>query len=213
MAKIPRKKANLTQDAGILGSTPVLTVQQRQALEKQKKAEEKALRKQLRAQQRAHKVKDTKQMAYVVSAMIAVMVAVTLLLVFIQTKGMGMQPKEDATYFLDNALVAEMGDEGVQAAINEVYYTRNGGLRINMNFANAEPTTQHPVSVYVKLMNDAGEIIAQGTVTDVRDDFYIVTQGYASYELFIPAKFVQIADDPLSKIGYEITVETEEYKK
>ncbi len=213
MAKTPREKVNTTPQADILGSIPVMTVQQRQALEKQKKAEEKALRKKIRAEARARNRNENKQLTYIVMAMIAVMVVAAVVLVFTQTASYGMEAKEDMTYYLDNALIPEMEEEGLGAVINEAYYTRNGGLYINMNFSNAEPTAQHPTSIHLKLMNGNDEVIAQGTVTEIEEDFYIIQRGYNSYEFFIPARSVKIADDPLSEISYEIEIESEEYTK
>ncbi len=213
MAKTPREKVNTKLQADILGSTPVMTVQQRQALEKQKKDEEKALRKKMRAEARARNRDENKQLTYIVMAMIAVVVVAAVVLVFTQTAGYGLEAKEDMTYFLDNALIPDMPEEGLGAVINEVYYTRNGGLYISMNFSNAEPTAQHPTSINLKLMNGNDEVIAQGTVTEIEEDFYIIQQGYNSYEFFIPARSVKIADDPLSEIRYEIEIQAEEYTK
>lgn len=216
MAKQSRKAADVAAHSSILGDTPVLTMQQRLEQEKQKKAAEKAAKKELARQMRAEAKtratvgSDAKSMTVMIAVMVVLLVAAVLWMALGQNKS-GMQAKEGMTYFMDNTLVAEMGEEGIQGVITEAYYTNNGGIYVNMNFSNAEPTSQHPTRIHLKLMNGEEQVIAEATVNDVRDDFYMVSGGHGTYGMFIPEKFVKIADDSLYEICYEITVDSEEY--
>ena len=216
-----RKSAAEIQDGSILGDAPVLTVQQREQLKKDEKQKRKDAKKsELKelgeaAKERVAVSSEKKQMNVILTVMIGIMVLVMVALVLGQSsKGQNRadaEMREDATYYLDNSQLAEMGDEGITAAITEVFYTKSDGLRIVMNFANAEGTTQHPTRIQVKLMNGKNEVITNAVTTSIHDDYYVVGGGRKTYELFVPKEYLKIHDDPLSEISYEITVDCEDY--
>ncbi len=218
MSKKDRNQAEEIQANSILGDAPVLTAQQKAEIERQgkaaRRAEKKEQIKQLRdeAKKRLTSDSDSKQMTIIVLVMIGILVIAAVFLSVSQAAVGGMDAKEGMTYFLDNMAIAEMSDKGISAAITEAYYTKNGGMYVHFNFANAEDTSQHPTHIYVKLLNGDDEVIASASTNKVNKDYYVIRRGYNTYELFIPEKYVQIADDPLSEISYEVTVESEEYK-
>lgn len=217
MPKDKRKQAEEIQASSILGDTPVLTAQQREQLKKEEKAAKKAQKKeemrQLRAEAKERVVSknESKQMTIILLVMISIMVLAVALLASGQASVGGMEAKEGMTYYLDNTQLAEMGDSGISGAVTEVYYTKNGGLHVSLNFANAESTTQHPTKISVKLMNGSDEVIASASVSEIHEDYYIVAGGRNTYEMFIPKKYVTIPDDSLSVISADIVVEYEDY--
>lgn len=217
MTRKSRKQAEEIVESTILGDVPVLTAQQRKQLAAEQKAARRAEKKaQLQAMGAEAKARvtpttDTKQMTIILLVMIAVIVIAVAFLVIGQAGAGGMSAKEGMTYFINNAETAEMGEEGISGVITQAYYTKNGGIYIYLSFANAEATTQHPTRIHVKLMNGNDEVIASAATEDVHEDYYLVAGGRKAYELFIPKKYVQIPDDPLSEISYEITVDSEDY--
>ncbi len=217
MSKKSRKQAEVINTSTIFGDEPVLTAQQKREIARQEKAARKAERKeqlrQLRAEAKDRVVpkNESKQMTIILLVMIGIIVLAVVFLAAGQASSAGMAAKEGMTYFINNAETAEMGEEGISGVITEAYYTKNGGLYVHLSFANAEGTTQHPTRIHVKLMNGSDEVIASAATEDVHEDYYLVAGGYKTYELFIPKKYVQIPDDPLSEISYEITVESEDY--
>ena len=220
MAEKDRKKVDLTEDHSILGDAPVLTAQERERLKReekeQKKAEKRAQLKELReeAKSRVSVSSEKKQMNIILTVMVGIVMLILIATILGQTGKQNradVEAREGSTYYIDNSQLAEMGDEGITGAITEVYYTESDGLRIFLNFANAEETTQHPTRIQIKLMNGKGDVITNAVSNNVHKDYYIVGGGRKTYELFVPKDLVKIPDDSLSEISYEITVDCEDY--
>ncbi len=213
MAKATRKAAKKEDTSTIFGG-PALTMQQREAIKRQEKADKKArLQEQRRraraATKKAKNPQDAKQATVLILALIALVVlgAVMLLL----TNGsIGRQAKPNMTYFIDEAVIAEKSADGVTAAITQAYYTKNGGMYMHLSFANGMPVSQHPTRIYIKLMNEAGEVITEAAVGNIPRDYFVIYGGYDSYDIFIPKKYIKIPDDSLASISYEITIESED---
>lgn len=210
---VPKK-----QDAvSAFADAPVLTAQEKAKLAQEAKtahrAEKREWMRQMKAAAKATVKSDSdpRQMTVILVVILAIIVLFVGAMVFSQVKRNGWEPEEGRTYFLDQADLPEIVTDQVDSVINEVYYTRNGGLYVQMNFGNGYSTARHPTRIQVKLMNGKNEVIAFAANDQVHEDYYIIEGGYKQYELYIPKKFVEIADDPLSEISYEITVDTEDY--
>ncbi len=209
-----KKNRKAVEPISTIFEGPALTMQQREQLKKQEKAERRAAmreaRRRLREEKRAKNPVDPKerQQVIVLIAALVALVALGVAMMLVSNGTFGRGAKIGMTYYIDQTVVAEKSADGVTADINEVYYTKNGGIHIGLSLANGMDVSQHPVTIRVKLMNGNGDIITDATVGNIPRDYYVIFDGYNSYDLFIPKKFIRIADDPLSEISYEITVES-----
>lgn len=214
MSKASRKAAKKEELSTIFGET-ALTMQEREAREKQARAEEKQrLREQRRMRREAAKAtkspKDVRQATILVVVLIAFVVLGAVMLI-LSNGSFGRQAKPGMTYFIDEASFAQKSDDGISAVITQAYYTNNGGLYMHLSLANGMEVSQHPTRIHVKLANGEGETIVEAAVSNIDKDFYVIYDGYGSYELFIPKSHVQIKDDSLATISYEITIDSEDY--
>jgi len=217
MSKKPRKKEETVETSTIFAG-PALTMQEREARERQKKAEEKArLREQRRRMReeakknRTNDIKDRKQATVLVLVLIGFVMIGVVMLAF-SNSGIGREAKLGVTYYIDETVVAKKSDEGITAEITQAYYTNNGGMYIYLSMANGMAVSQHPTRIHILLKNADDEVIVDAAATNITRDFYVIFNGYNSYEVFIPKKYVKIADDPLNKISYEITVDSVDYE-
>lgn len=215
MSKKTRKADKKVEPVSTIFEGPALTMQQREQLKKQEKAERKAAlreqRRRLREEKQQHKKpmdkKERMQVLVLIAALVVlVLLGVSMMLISHGTFGRGA--KVGMTYYINETVVAEKSAEGLTAEINQVYYTKNGGLHIGLSLANGMDISQHPTSIRIKLMNEKDEIITDATVGNIPSDYYVIFDGYNSYDLFIPKQFIRIADDPLATISYEITIES-----
>ncbi len=209
-----KKKRKAVEPSSTIFEGPALTMQQREQLKKQEKAEKRAAmreaRRRLQEEKRQKPPVDPKERRQVIVliAILVGLVALGMAIMFISNGTFGRGPKIGRTYYIDQTLLPEKSADGVTAEINQAYYTKNGGIHIDLSFANGMNVSQHPVTIRIKLMNGDGDIITDATTGNIPSDYYVVVDGYNSYDVFIPKKFIRIPDDPLSTISYEITVES-----
>ncbi len=211
MSKKTRKGA---EPISTIFEGPALTMQQREQLKKQEKAEKRAAKQEARRRLREEKKKkepvdpkERRQVILLIAALVGLVVlGVAVMLISNGTFGRGA--KVGMTYYINQTLVPEKSSDGITAEINQAYYTKNGGMRIDLSLANGMSESQHPVTIRIKLMNGNGDVITDATVGNIPRDYYVIFDGYNAYDVFIPKKFIQIPDDSLSKISYEITVES-----
>ncbi len=211
MSKKTRKEA---EALSTIFEGPALTMQQREQLKKQEKAEQRAAMKEARRRLREEKrhkepidPKERRQLIVLIAVLVG-LVALGVAMMLISNGTFGRGAKIGMTYYINETLVPEKNDDGITAEINRVMYAKNGGLQIGLSFANGMNVSQHPVTIRIKLMNGNGDVITDATVGNIPSDYYVIFDGYNSYDVFIPKKFVQIPDDSLAKISYEITVES-----
>ncbi len=216
--KSPKHSQDLLPEDSIFSDQPARTAQERQALEKQekraKKEEKRQQNRELRAALRAQVTpsRDTRRATAILLGLIGVVVLVVVLLLALQIgTSHGRDIKEGSSYYVNTGDLPEAGEEGISASINEVHYTENGGMYLYLTFLNVEATPQHPVRIQVKLLSEAGEVIAAASHSAIPKSYYVTDHGYESYELYIPKKYVQIADDPLTSFTYDVLVNSEEY--
>lgn len=215
MSKNTRKAEKQVEATSTIFEGPALTMQQREQLKKQEKAERQAAKREQRRRLREEKQQQKKpmdkkermQILVLIIALVA-LVALGVLMMLISHGTFGRGAKLGMTYYINETVVAEKSADGVTAEVNQAYYTKNGGMHIGLSLANGMGVSQHPTSIRIKLMNADGEIITDATVGNIPSEYYVIFDGYNSYDVFIPKQFIRIADDPLAKISYEITVES-----
>ncbi len=216
MSKKTRKAAKTVEPTSTIFEGPALTMQQRKALEKQQKDEQRAAMKEakrrLREEVKAKKPVDPKERKQVIVLIVALvaLIALGVGMMLISNGTFGRGAKIGMTYYINEALVPEKSADGLSAEINRAYYTKNGGMCIDLSLANGMDVSQHPVTIRIKLMNANGEVITDATVGNIPSDFYVIFDGYNAYDVFIPKQFIKIPDDSLAKISYEITIESED---
>ncbi len=116
--------------------------------------------------------------------------------------------EEITGYFYDGAATPELSNEGVTAAINEVYYTKGGHLCVNMTLGNGTNEERRLDSLEVTINNgETGDLIASGYTEEIDETFIITYGGYEGYTFYIKPEHVVIPNDTLSTISNEITAE------
>lgn len=110
--------------------------------------------------------------------------------------------------FLDDSAQPELSEDGLTAAVNQVYYTKGGYLCVRMTLGNGSDKPQHMSSLLVKLLNtESEEQIASGYTENISKKYTVPAGGFNEYTFYISPEFVSLKDDPLSGITYEITCE------
>lgn len=109
-------------------------------------------------------------------------------------------------YFYDAEATPELSEDGITAAVNQVYYTNGGYLCIDMTLGNGADKAIRLDTLEVKISDgDTEELIASGYTADIDDTYTVAAGGTNTYTFYIKPEHVQIADATLETISYEIT--------
>ncbi len=218
--KKPQNISDSLSDSILFSDQPAMTAQERQALareqKRQKREEKREQNRQLRAalRERITPSTESRKATVILLALIGALVLFAIAVLVLQLGvGSGQEPKEGLTYYVNTGDLPEMDENGISASISEVYYTQNGGVQVYLTLANGKATPQHPIRIQVKIMNAEEEVIVAASHEEIPENFYVIDNGYESYQLYIPKKFVEISDDPLSGIMYDVIVDSVEYSE
>lgn len=118
-------------------------------------------------------------------------------------------PKEGMTYFQAEETEPEKSETEITSLITEAYYTNDGSLAVHLCFANGMSEAKHLVSVEVKIRNGDEETVAAGYSDAIADDYVIPADGTNELVLYISPEYVEIADDSLYTISYDVTTKYE----
>ncbi len=114
--------------------------------------------------------------------------------------------EETPGHFTNSEATPELQDDGITAAINEVYYTNGGHLCVKMTLGNGAAKKIRLDTLEVEVYTaDRENLIASGYTGDVSDSYTIPANGTNTYTFYIKPEHVKIADDTLEAISYEIT--------
>ncbi len=109
-------------------------------------------------------------------------------------------------HFYDAEAAPELSDDGITAAVNQVYYTNGGHLCVYMTLGNGTDKAIRLDALEVKISNgDTKALIASGYTASVDDSYTVPAGGTNTYTFYIKPEHVKIADDTLEIITYEIT--------
>lgn len=109
-------------------------------------------------------------------------------------------------YFYDSEATPELKDDGITAAVNQVYYTNGGHLCVYMTLGNGADKAIRLDTLEVKISNGETEaLIASGYTEDIDDAYTVAAGDTNTYTFYIKPEHVKIADDTLETISYEIT--------
>ncbi len=109
-------------------------------------------------------------------------------------------------YFYDAEATPELSDDGITAAVNQVYYTNGGHLCVHMTLGNGTDKAIQMDALEVKISNGETEaLIASGYTASIDDSYTVPADGTNTYTFYIKPEHVKIADDTLETIKYEIT--------
>ena len=111
-----------------------------------------------------------------------------------------------AGYFYDASAEPEMKDDGITAAVNQVYYTKGGHLCVYLTLGNGADKAMRLDTLEVKISNgETKALIASGYTAAVDDTYAVPANGTNTYTFYIKPEHVKITDDTLETITYEIT--------
>lgn len=109
-------------------------------------------------------------------------------------------------YFLDAEATPELKDDGITAAVNQVYYTNGGHLCVDMTLGNGTDKAMRLDTLEVKISDgETKALIASGYTEDIDDTYTVPAGGMNTYTFYIKPEHVKIADATLETITYEIT--------
>lgn len=116
------------------------------------------------------------------------------------------QAKSGVAAFVSEDTEPDASATEITALITELYYTNDDSMAVNLCFANGMGKDQRLNSVDVSIRNADGEVIAAGFSDAIDDNYFIPTGGTATLILYISPEYVQIKDDSLATISYEVTM-------
>lgn len=109
-------------------------------------------------------------------------------------------------YFYDAEAVPELQDDGITAAVNQMYYTNGGHLCVYMTLGNGTSKAMRLDALQVNLMDqDTKELIAAGFSEEIADTYVVPAGGTNYYTFYISPEHVKLHEHSLESITYEIT--------
>lgn len=179
-----------------------------------KQAEREAMRRELEARRAAAK-EGPKARRFDVWSVVIVMVAIVALgagaLVFQFSRvAKSEQFQRDDTrdnYFYVEDATPEMRDDGVTAAVSEVYYTKGGYLCVKLVLGNGTAEGQMLTALEVTLINGDEQEVAGG-YAETPGELVIAAGGTDTYTFYISPEHITLQDDPLTALGYTVNVTT-----
>ena len=120
----------------------------------------------------------------------------------------GKGPRNGATVFQQPDAVPEISPDGVKGAVTQAYYTNDGHMAIRLSLSNGMGAAQQMRSIEIKVANGAGVPIAAGYAEAVEDGVVLPPDEFTPFLLYIAPDQIQITDDPLTTLSFEITVTT-----
>ena len=120
----------------------------------------------------------------------------------------GKGPRNGATVFQQPDAVPEISPDGVKSAVTQAYYTNDGHMAIRLSLSNGMGAAQQMRSIEIKVANGDGVPIAAGYAEAVEDGVVLPPDEFTPFLLYIAPDQIQITDDPLPTLSFEITVTT-----
>lgn len=183
-------------------------------LAEEKRAVKKAARearRAARAEKKAQpKVKDPSTRVTVIALLIlgAIIVLGIVLMVVNQMRGQAREERAGSGHFYSND-EPELSTEGIKGVISEAYYTNDGCLALKLTLSNGLDAEHYLTSLEVVVKNGEEETIATGYTDAIPEGYCIEAQGYNTFLFYINKEYVQIANDDLDELSYEINTEGE----
>lgn len=109
------------------------------------------------------------------------------------------------TYFYAPDATPELADDGVTAAVSEVFYTKGGYLCVQLVLGNGTARDMMLEALEVTLVNGEEQQVAGG-YAEIPGNIVIPTQGTDTYTFFISPEHITLKDDPLTTLGYTVNV-------
>ena len=119
-----------------------------------------------------------------------------------------LPPMDGATVFQQPDAVPEISPDGVKSAVTQAYYTNDGHMAIRLSLSNGMGAAQQMRSIEIKVANGDGVPIAAGYAEAVEDGVVLPPDEFTPFLLYIAPDQIQITDDPLTTLSFEITVTT-----
>ena len=120
----------------------------------------------------------------------------------------GKGPRNGATVFQQPDAVPEISPDGVKGAVTQAYYTNDGHMAIRLSLSNGMGAAQQMRSIEIKVANGDGVPLAAGYAEAVAAGVVLPPDEFTPFLLYIAPDQIQITDDPLTTLSFEITVTT-----
>jgi len=177
-----------------------------------KQAEREALRREMEARREAAKGDDAPRRFDVWSVVIVLVVIVALgagalAIQFSRAAKNERFERDDtrATYFYAPDATPALADDGVTAAVSEVFYTKGGYLCVQLVLGNGTAHDMVLEALEVTLVNGEEQQVAGGYAA-VSNDLVIPTGDTENYTFFISPEHITLKEDPLTTLGYTVNV-------
>ncbi|MGI6264283.1 MAG: hypothetical protein ACOYJY_02315 [Acutalibacteraceae bacterium] len=174
---------------------------------REEEKEDKRRRRSAMAKELAAGDPQTKSITRVMLILLAVVVAVSGLVIYFQTRPDPKGIAPESGHYENPTARAEMSPEGIKSVLREAYYTNDGSLLLVLGLANGLPTPQTVERFDVELYNLNDDLIAAGHQPADWDpaSVRVPAEGTAQMTLIIPPEDVVIKADSL----YSLTLTTE----
>lgn len=173
---------------------------------KEARAAEKERRKEERRNRPKASMKDPGTRVTVIALIVlgVVVLGGIALIIVNQTKNYNRQAAPESAHFYSED-EPELSTEGIKGTVTEAYYTNDGSLALKLKFSNGLDADHYLTSLEVVVQNEDDEIIATGYTDAIPEDYCIEPNGYNDFTFYIESKYVQIPDDDLDELSYEVS--------
>ncbi len=172
--------------------------QQRQALREQRAARRQAMR-DLPAPQRHERL----VLILVVGGILALCVALMVIQFSHAEENAGWELDTTLeSHFIDEDAEPELSDEGITAALAELYYTKNGHLCVRLVLGNGTADAMRLDSLDVSLYNGDDAFIGGGYLAVTDAAVTVPAGGTCPYTMYIAPQHLTLHDDSLMSIRY-----------
>lgn len=153
--------------------------------------------------------KDTLILVGVLAFVVIVCVAALAVQLIGGTHAERFEIADGSAHYLNDEVQPELSADGVNAVVNEMYYTKGGYLCVRMTLGNGSNKELHMQSLLVTLTSeDTDRQIARGYTAKIDKAYTIPANGNNGYTFYLSPEHVSVTDDALENVKYEIEVTT-----
>lgn len=146
--------------------------------------------------------KDTRTLVIALIVLGVVIVGGIVLMIVNQTKGYAKEDAGGAHFYSDEE--PELSEEGIKGVITEAYFTNDGSLALLLTLSNGLEEDHYLKSLEVIVQNEDDEKVATGYTDDIPDGYFVKPMGYNTFMFYIDKQYVQLPEDDLDNLYYEI---------
>lgn len=121
----------------------------------------------------------------------------------------GKGPKDIAagrTYYENTGNIPELSADGIKGSIIRARYTNDGSLAVTLSLSNGMDEDHAVTKVDLMLENGEGGLIVNHSFDEFEERTVVKSKSYNEIDLIVDTSYVNIHDDPLSKLACTVSI-------